>query len=83
MTNGGVSRQEFSCLGEEGEGGPGAMETLLEEITHMRVRCINSQGNGCSRFRVSKNRNESKEELGVLKGGVKFRDRKGEIYQDP
>ena len=49
-------------------------ETFLEDSTQMRVRCINSQGNACSRFRVSKDRNRGKEELGVMEGGVKFRD---------
>ena len=82
ITNRGVGCQKLSVedgvlgfgrgkfLTEKGEGGPGATETLLKNSTHMRVRCINSQGDGSSRFRVSKDRNRGKEELGMLEGGV-------------
>ena len=39
----------------------------------MRVGCINSQGDGCSGFKVSKDRNRGEEELGMMEGGVKDR----------
>ena len=41
-------------LGEKGKWRPGATETLLEDRAHVRVRCINSHGDGSSGFRVSK-----------------------------
>ena len=44
---------------------------MLKNSTHMRVGCINSQGDGCSRFRVSKDMDRGKEELGVTECGVK------------
>ena len=42
--------------------------TLLKNSTHMRVGCINRQGDGCSGFRVRKDRNRGKEELGAVEG---------------
>ena len=51
-------------LGEKGEGEPGAKEMLLKDSTHMRVRCIHSQGDSCPGLRESEDRNRGKEELG-------------------
>ena len=48
------------------------MATLLEDSTHMRVRCIDSQGDGCSGYKVRKDRNGGEKELGMMDSGVKF-----------
>ena len=60
-------------LGEKGEGEPGAKEMLLKDSTHMRVRCIHSQGDSCPGLRVSEEGNRGQEELGSVEGGVKVR----------
>ena len=60
-------------LGEKGEGEPGAKEMLLKDSTHMRVRCIHSQGDSSPGLRVSEDRNRGKEELGTVERRVKDR----------
>ena len=67
MVDRGVGSKEFSVkgrvfgfgggklLGEKGKGGPGNRKMLLKDSTHMRVRCINNQRNGCSGNKVSEN----------------------------
>ena len=46
------------------------MEALLENNTHMRVRWVHSQGDGCTGNQVSENGNRGKEKLGGGKGQV-------------
>ena len=46
---------------------------LLKDCTNMRVRCVNSQRNGCSRKRVSKDGYRGKEKLGSGEGGFQHR----------
>ena len=45
----------------------------MKNSTYMRVGCVHSQGDGCSRFRVSKDGNRGKEDLGAVEGGVEDR----------
>ena len=42
----------------------------MEDSTHMRVRCVDSQRNTCPRYRVSDDWNRGKEELGGRESGV-------------
>ena len=46
---------------------------MLKNSTHMRVGCINSQGDGYSGFRVNKDRDRGEEDLGLTESGVKNR----------
>ena len=61
---------EESFVEKKGKGGPGTRETLLKNSTHVRVKRINSQGDVSTGFRVSKDRDRGKEELGMAEGGV-------------
>ena len=70
-------------LGEKFKGGPGNMEALLENSTHMRVRCIRSHGDGCTRNRVSENRNRGKEKLGRRQRRSPKPETIGEISWNP
>ena len=65
----GFGRGKF--LGEKGKRGPETTETLLKNSTNMRVGRINSQTDGSTEFRVSKDRDRGEEELGIAEGGVK------------
>ena len=68
MVDRGVGSKEFSVkgrvfgfgggklLGEKGKGGPGTTKALLKDCTNIKVRCVNSQRNGCFRNGVSEDR---------------------------
>ena len=42
----------------------------MKDCTNMRVRCVDSQRNSCSRNRVSEEGNRGDEEFGGGEGGV-------------
>ena len=57
-------------LGEEGQGGPGAIQELLQNRTHMGIRSIHSKRDWSTRSRVNELRNQDEEILGTMEGGV-------------
>ena len=57
-------------LGEEGHGRLGAFQDLLQNRTHVEVRCNHSKRDWSLRARINKFRERGGEILGTAEGGV-------------